>query len=92
MVWVRAGGKDYFLDPATRYCPFDLLPWEETATSGVAMGRDDIQSSGKLDALVTTPRPISSAAVIERTANLRLADDGGVEGTVGVNFVGQEAL
>jgi hypothetical protein len=93
VVWVRAGGKDYFLDPATRYCPFDLLPWEETAATGVAIGRIGIQSpKSQFEGLVVTPVPISSAAVIERAANLQLTGDGGVEGTVRVNFIGQEAL
>jgi Domain of Unknown Function with PDB structure (DUF3857) len=93
VVWVRAGGKDYFLDPATPYCPFDLLPWEETATVGIAIGRVDIQpAKSNFDGLVVTPRPVSAAAVTERTANLQLDADGGVEGTVAVNFIGQEAL
>lgn len=93
VVWVRAGGKDYFLDPATPYCPFDLLPWEETATVGIAIGRVDIQrAKSDFDGLVVTPRPVSAAAVTERIANLQLDADGGVEGTVAVSFIGQEAL
>ena len=32
---VRAGGKSYILDPQSRYCPFELLPWTSTGAGGV---------------------------------------------------------
>ena len=30
LVLVRHGGKEYYLDPANRYCPFRLLSWDQT--------------------------------------------------------------
>ena len=92
IVWVRAGGKDYYLDPAALYCPFDLLPWEETGTSGIAVGPAPIVlTNAKFTGLITTPIFDSRGAIIERKANLQLNAEGGVEGTVGVRYFGQEA-
>lgn len=95
VVWVRAGGKDYFLDPATPYCPFDILPWYETATLGtlVTDGPKPAQSALKnFSDIIATPNPTSSQATVERKAVLRLDAQGGVEGSVEVTFTGQEAL
>jgi hypothetical protein len=96
IVWVRAGGKDYFLDPATRYCPFDLLPWEESDSRGIVLVEEAfpfIQSADEnYEAVLDTPQPTSDSAVVERVAALEMSTDGGVEGSVAVSFVGQEAL
>jgi hypothetical protein len=35
--WVQIGSKDYYLDPPTLFCPFDLLPWSETDTVGAGV-------------------------------------------------------
>jgi len=95
VVWVRAASKDYFLDPATRYCPFGLLPWAETATSGILLKEGPFPfqtSSGEFTSIVTTPRPTSNTAVLERRVVLQLDSDGAVQGSLAVSFVGQEAL
>ena len=93
IAWVRAGGKDYYLDPATIYCPFDLLPWEETGAIGIAVGHAPIELAyAKFTGLIRTPTPDSSGAIIKRMANLQLNAEGAVEGTVSVRFMGQEAL
>jgi len=97
VVWVRAGGQSYLLDPARRYCPFGLLPWEETATTGIIVD-DGSGLSLKKDAVpsfigtVTTSAPISGMALIERRAILHLDAEGTVEGKVSVNYTGYEAL
>jgi hypothetical protein len=91
VVWVRAGGKSYFLDPATRYCPFDLLPWAESGTTGIILA-DQSYWTSFLTNPVTTPEPTSAMAVIERKATLQLDGDGSAEGTVSVNYTGHEAL
>jgi hypothetical protein len=96
LVWARAGGKDYFLDPATKFCPFDLLPWEESASEGIVVTNKtyhfEQNARIKPDKLLSTPRPTSDAAVIERVAALELSPDGSVSGSVAIIFVGQEAL
>ena len=97
VVWVRAGGKHYFLDPATRYCPFDFLPWVEAGTTGIVITKAVLPESlsyvtGYFSGLVNTPNPTSAMAVIERKAALQLDGDGSAEGTVAVNYIGHEAL
>jgi hypothetical protein len=83
--WVQIGSKEYYLDPATLFCPFDLLPWNETITQGYRV----LKSGGEF---VTTPDPKSEDAVIERKGSLRLDGEGNLEGRLNVVFTGQEAL
>jgi uncharacterized protein DUF3857 len=85
VVWVRVGTKDYYLDPATLYCPFGLLPWPETDTAGIS-----VRKEGGVQ--VTTPAPISANAVIERKASLHLDREGTLQGNLEVTFTGHEAL
>jgi uncharacterized protein DUF3857 len=91
VVLVRAGDKNYFLDPATRYCPFDFLPWAEAGTTGIVIANADLPKSLNTG-LVNTPSLTSAMAVIERKATLQLDGDGSVEGTIAVNYIGHEAL
>jgi hypothetical protein len=100
VVHVRVGSTDVFLDPATVYCPFNLLPWEETAAGGIAVlpdatqnkSRGEMRSAGSSAYLVRTPEPVSAEAVTERHAKLVLAADGAVRGMLLVAFRGQEGL
>ena len=85
LVQVRLGSENVFVDPGTRFCPYALLPWQETDTRGVRPEKEGFTS-------VTTPQPKSADAVVERNATLHLAQDGTLEGNVQVKFVGQEAL
>ncbi|HEX7287747.1 MAG TPA: hypothetical protein VF532_16280 [Candidatus Angelobacter sp.] len=82
-VWL--GSQALFFDPATLHCPFGLLPWEESDTQGIRL--DDIRAS-----LVRTSGSSSTDAVIERRASFKLNEDGDLQGTLEVTFVGQEAL
>jgi hypothetical protein len=84
VVWVKAGSKEYFLDPATLFCPFDILPWGEAGASGISVGASWH--------LARSPEPQSGAAVIERKAQLQLDRGGNLEGKMQVTFSGQEAL
>jgi len=85
VVQVMLDGKPRYFDPATLYCPFDLLPWTETNTVGV------IADQLKPELLQLQIRP-SSEAVTRRSAELVLDDEGNVEGDVHLVFEGQEAL
>ncbi len=96
VVWVRAGGKDYFLDPATRFCPFDLLPWAESATRGIVITDGLFPFAKSVDpkykSIASTPWPTSNGAVVKTAAILQMDPDGSVNGSVVANFAGQEAL
>jgi len=83
-VGIRTKSDTRYFDPATLYCPFDLLPWEETDAGGIRVGTYSAQ--------VHTPRAKSADAVIERRSSLKLSQDGTLGGRLEVRFLRQEAL
>jgi transglutaminase-like putative cysteine protease len=85
VVEVRLDTKNIFLDPATRYCPFGLLPWEETDAGGIRLDE-------KYGLVVQTPSPNSWEAVISRQGRFKLDDRQNLQGKLEVSFAGQEAL
>jgi transglutaminase-like putative cysteine protease len=38
-VLVKSEGKDLYLDPATKFAPYGLMPWAETGVSGLRIDR-----------------------------------------------------
>ena len=82
---VHLGPAELYLDPGTLYCPFGLLPWQETAAAGLRLTKQG-------GVLVTISSPKSSDAVIERHADLQLDDSGSLAGKVEILFAGQRAL
>ncbi len=82
---VRLGNEDRYFDPGTRFCPFGLLAWERTGVKGIRLDKDG-------GVFVTTTQPVSAGAVEERTAALRLDEEGSLQGTVQVLYRGQPAL
>jgi hypothetical protein len=84
IVWVRAGTQEYFLDPASSYFPFGVLPWNETNTNGIRLGR-------KPNDFVNVPLPSSADATVVRHADLTIAEDGLATGKLTVDFTGQWA-
>ena len=85
VVIVRVGDKDLFLDPATRFCPFGLLPWEETGVHGLHVGQWWLN-------FPRIPGRGSETAITRRTATVTVLPDGALEGVVKVTYSGQEAL
>ena len=85
VVWVKAGDKEYYLDPASRYSPFGLLPWFETETSGVRLTKDGAT-------MAQTPALHSTDATLVRHADLKIGPDGSIEGKVQLDFTGEEAI
>ena len=85
VAWVKVGGKDYYFDPATRFCPYNLLPWNETAAGGIRVEKDNTS-------FVETPSPRNEDAIIERKASLQLDGEGRLQGKLQVRFTGLEAL
>ncbi len=82
-VQVKAGGKELVLDPGTRFCPFGLLRWKNTATTA-------LQFSKVGGGFRTTPKPETS--LIHRVAKVSLDPDGELNGEITVNFEGEDAL
>jgi hypothetical protein len=85
VVVVKAGGKDIFCDPGSKFAPFGLMAWEETGVEGLRLDKDG-------GAWLTTAMPQSSESKIERKADLKLSDDGSLSGKLTVTFSGLEAL
>jgi hypothetical protein len=85
VVLVKLNGKDVYCDPGTAFTPYGLLPWSETAVKGLRLDKDG-------GSWVMTTLPDSSVSRIERKANLKLRDDGTLEGKLTIVFAGLEAL
>jgi hypothetical protein len=83
-VVVKLNGKDLFFDPGAAFTPFGLLPWAETGVQGRRLDKDG-------GSWIETPLPESSASRIERKADMKLTEDGSLEGKVTVTYTGLEA-
>jgi Domain of Unknown Function with PDB structure (DUF3857) len=85
VVKVQTSANTYFLDPATLYCPFGLLPWSETAAGGITLDSSSYHVG-------FTPNPQSRDAVTRYQGNLQLDATGTLKGVFKVQYEGQEAL
>ena len=85
VVLVRLKGENLYFDPATRFCPYGVVPWFESGTQGV---RWDLLGGGAWEVQARTDESVA----IERTADLKLQPDGSLQGTLEIVFTGQEAL
>jgi hypothetical protein len=86
VVIVQLDGKDVFLDPGTRFCPYGLLNWRYSGVQGLMQTVDQKTSIG------ISSLPTYQQAVVLRKAALTMVDDGSEEGTVTVQFTGYEAM
>jgi hypothetical protein len=84
-VLVKSEGKDLYLDPATKFAPYGLMPWMETGVTGL---RIDNQGG----TWIQTEVPESSNCKVVRQADLKLDEEGSLEGSVKVTYTGLEAL
>lgn len=81
IVRVKLNGQDLFLDPAAKFYPFGLLPWNETGVTGLLVDKENGE-------FVNVPFTKSSDAAIERRANLKLGEDGSLSGSLEIRFIG----
>jgi hypothetical protein len=82
---VQLGGKDVFLDPGTKYCPYGLVDWRYTGVEG-------LRQSAKGADIGRTPSPNYTQAVTTRMARISLDDHGVASGTVSLMFKGSVAM
>jgi Domain of Unknown Function with PDB structure (DUF3857)/Transglutaminase-like superfamily len=85
VVLVKLNGKEVYCDPATAFAPFGLLSWPETGVKGLRLDKEG-------GSWVNTTLPPSSDSRIERKADLKLTQEGALEGKLTVTFSGLEAL
>jgi transglutaminase-like putative cysteine protease len=82
---VTLDGKDVFLDPGTKFCPYGMLPWQYTATEG-------IRETDHGTEIAQTPEPDYKNAITERIAKLSLDDNGAISGPLKVEYLGEDAM
>src|SRR5262249_40540104 len=66
-----------FCDPATMYCLYGILPWDETDARGIRIDAHDGQ-------LQTTPVAESKDAVVRREAEFQLDAEGNLSGKIAI--------
>jgi len=82
---VKLNGKEVYLQPGARFCPFGLLRWNRTSTPALRLD----PKGGKF---ITTPPATYEQSLTKRTATMAIAEDGAIKGEVTVEFQGQEAM
>jgi Transglutaminase-like superfamily/Domain of Unknown Function with PDB structure (DUF3857) len=83
---VQLDGKDVFLDPGSKFCPYGLLNWRYSGIQGQR------QSADKGTEMATSTMTNYNQAMVQRMAKLQLTEHGTVEGTLAVGFYGIEAM
>jgi len=78
-------GKDVYLDPGEKMCPFGALHWTHTMTVGFRL-------TAKGGVLTRTPPGNLQASALVRVAALYIGDGGDVAGTVRFVMSGPDAL
>lgn len=82
---VNVNGHDVFFDPGTKFCPFNkMAPWHANVTG--------VSTEAKLVKIRMTPEDRYDNNRTEHVADLTLAPDGSVTGTVKVAWVGLAGL
>jgi hypothetical protein len=82
---IDLAGKETFLDPGQKMCPFGLLHWKHYLAAGFRI-------SDKGVVLSSTPSNTYNTAVFKRIANLQLGSDGSITGQVAIAMSGPDAL
>jgi Domain of Unknown Function with PDB structure (DUF3857)/Transglutaminase-like superfamily len=82
---VQLAGKDVFLDPGTKFCPYGILDWRYTGVEGL---RQDPKGAD----IGQTPPPNYTQSVTTRMARISLDEHGMVSGTVNLMFKGSTAM
>jgi hypothetical protein len=83
VVVVKLDGKDLYLDPGEKLCPFGQLAWQHSLAGGLDQG-----SGGP----AYTPPNITKDAITAHAADLTIDAQGNAAGTVKILMNGPEAL
>lgn len=82
---VTINGKDTYLDPGERMCPYGSLHWKHSLATGFRL-------VGKKAVIATTPSSSYANAVYQRGAYLDVDPEGNLKGTVRYVMTGPDAL
>jgi hypothetical protein len=78
---VKVGNEWRVIDPSSAYVPFGMLLWHEE-------GEDALVSDPKESTFIKTPMSAPEKSLEKRTAQLKLSEDGTLEGDVRVEYSG----
>lgn len=84
-VAIKVGTEWKFYDPASMYVPFGMLRWQEE-------GLPALICDPKESTFVKTPLSPPEKSLQKRTAQLKLTEDGTLEGDVRIEYSGQFAV
>jgi Domain of Unknown Function with PDB structure (DUF3857)/Transglutaminase-like superfamily len=82
---VVLGGKDVYLDPGQKDCPFGLLHWKHSYSAGLRLS-----ATGVVPA--ETPSSTYQQSAVTRVADINIDADSNITGTVRFIMTGSEAL
>jgi hypothetical protein len=82
---VSLDGKDVFLDPGSKFCPYGTVDWRYSAVDGLKQDQ-----KGAIIAAVAPPNYKNAATT--RVADLQLDEHGMASGTVALSFRGMTAM
>jgi len=82
---VKVEGKDIFLDPGTRFCPFGLVYWTHTSVPALRLHRNE-------GTFIVLPTPAADQSIRRRTVTALLKSDGTLEGEMSLELKGSNAL
>jgi hypothetical protein len=82
---VNLNGKDIYLEPGTRFCPYGFVRWNHTEIDALKLDR-------KGGTFIKAPSMSYDKSVTSRNATMTLSEDGTLKGSVVLEFKGAEAL
>ena len=83
-VQVIVNGKERYFDPGTAFTPYGEMPWQTTMAPGLKLNKDG-------GSWVQAPLAESEESRTERKADLRLDNEGTLQGKLTVTYYGSEA-
>jgi hypothetical protein len=83
----QVDGKELFLDPGTKFCPYGMVDWHYAGSDGMRES-----ASGKGTEFGKIPMTNYKDALTKRVAKIHLKADGTFEGFAGVGFFGLEGM
>jgi Domain of Unknown Function with PDB structure (DUF3857) len=82
---VSLNGKDMYLEPGTRFCPYGFVRWNHTVIDALKLDR-------KGGTFIKAPAMSYDKSVTRRNATMTLGEDGSLKGSIVLEFKGAEAL
>ena len=82
---VQLGGKDVFLDPGTKFCPYGMTDWRYSSSMGLSQNSNETEFG-------ETPQLDYKQSLITRKGDLVLDPSGALTGTVSLAFTGIPAM